>query len=283
MVDRELLFQMLLDKKWDGIAKVMFRNPGIVQTDPIIKKAIDLFEDQFFSDTENLNSNDKLKIFEYPNLVIESNRKAFTETFVNRFVDEKLKIMHELNRDGLISYASSHQNRPLAQIILKELQQNKPEDIANSLRKNTTIKSNKIIAGVDPKTIKLFKSRQEENFFEAIRRAFPTYHPYPNVAVSCILDFEKIKNSLTQGQKEYFFKAIVDSVVFDSSKGYMPRYFIELDSSFHDSPKARENDAMKQAIFVAANVKLIRVRPENSGEASADRFHQLVLDIMRDL
>lgn len=282
MFDRESLFTLLYEKKWDDIAKILYKNPKLLQTDPVIKQAIQLFETEFFADTEVLDSKEKLKIFEYPGLVVELSQKSFSSSFVDRFLDEKLAILKELESDTLISFAASHQDRPLAKEILKEIQSKRPESIADARRQNLSIKSTNTDSS-HAKTIKLFKSKQEELFFEAVRKSFPTYHPYPNVALSCILDFEVIKGKLNQAQKDYFFRSIIDSVVFDTASGYQPRYFIELDSPFHDNDRAKANDAMKDAIFEAANVKLIRIRAYDISECTVENFQNLVLEVMREL
>lgn len=279
---REDLFQLIASKDWDAIAKLLYKNSAILDADPIIQRAIQLFEDEFFSSTGRMSARAKLKLFEYPGLVIDLKASTFSRSFVDRFVDEKLAILRELNSDLLLNYALSHQDRPLAKEIIREVEERRPEEIADELRQNVSIKSTRNRAGVAAGT-KLFKSRQEENFFEAVRRAFPTYHPYPNVALSTVINFDAIKGSLTAEQRNYFFRAIVDSVVFDGNKGYQPIYFFELDSHFHDEPRAQSNDKMKDAIFEAANTKLIRIRAEEIEEASVDRFYGLVIEVMRNL
>ncbi len=89
--------------------------------------------------------------------------------------------------------------------------------------------------------------------------------------------------NLSSIKKEYFFRAIVDSVVFDSSNKYQPKFFFELDSHFHDNERARNNDEMKNIIFEAANVKLIRIRAYDLKETSVKQFYELVLEVMRGL
>ncbi len=61
----------------------------------------------------------------------------------------------------------------------------------------------------------------------------------------------------------------------------MPMYFFELDSPFHDNIRARGNDAMKDAIFLAANVKLMRIRAYTAEEATVSKFKELVFELMR--
>ena len=282
MLDREALFQMLARKEWNEIAKVMYKNSKLLGSDPIIQQAIRLFESEFFSETECLDPREKLRVYEYPGLIIDIRKHAFSESFVERFIDEKLKLLRAINSDSLLSYAASHQERPLAREIIQYIQTKAPEIIADARRENVSIKSTHT-TNSKSKTINLFKSKQEQNFFEAVREAFPTYHPYPNVSVSCILDFDAVKAQLSQPERDYFFRAIVDCVVFDTKDGYEPKFFIELDSNLHDKARAKENDRMKDAIFNAANVKLIRIRAHHGNETTVQKFKQLILEIMRSL
>lgn len=280
MFERERLFQLLAKKEWNEIAKILHKNPGIIHTDVIIQQAIKLFENEFFADIQPLNAKEKFSRFEFIGLVVDAKQSSFSKSFVDRFIDEKLMILNELQSADLIGFASHHQHRPLAKKILSEIYSKSPEIIADARHQNVTIKTTKT-TNSHSKTIKLFKSQQEENFFEAIRKAFPTYHPYPNVSLSCVINFDEIIQDLTQKQRDYFFKAIIDCVVFDASKGYQPMYFFELDSHFHDDERVKANDNMKDSIFAAANVKLIRIRVHKASEATVSKFQELVLDVMR--
>ena len=282
MVDREILFHMLAKKEWGSIAKIMYQNKKLIASDPVFSQAIRLFESEFFVETDPLPLNEKRKAYEYPGLIIDLNQHSFSNEFVINFIDRKLKLLQEIDSDHLLVYATEHHDRPLAVKILNEIQSNKPEIIADARRPNVSIKST-ATTNERPKTTNLFKSGQEQQFFEAIREAFPTYHPYPNVAISCVIDFEKIKKTLHNEEKDYFFKAIVDSVVFDTRNGYEPKFFFELDSHYHDNERAKKNDRMKDSIFQAANVKLIRIRAHNLGETTIQKFKQLVLEVMRGL
>jgi hypothetical protein len=71
--------------------------------------------------------------------------------------------------------------------------------------------------------------------------------------------------------------------VFDSNNNYEPKFFIELDSQYHDSGTAASNDNMKDNIFKAANVKLIRIRADDQRDTTVERFRELVVEVMRGL
>lgn len=259
----------------------MHSNPKLIGSDPVIAQAIGLFETEFFKHTDSLTPQDRQKVYKYPTLLIELKSKTFSENFSNSLIDRNLQVLKDINSPNLVSFASQNQHRSLAIEILKDIQNKTPEKLADACREDVSVKATETNVGI-PKIIKLFKSKQELNFFNAIREAFPTYHHYPNVALSCVIDFLLIKSSLTPQERDYFFRAIIDCVVFDSNKNYEPKYFFELDSSYHDSDKAKKNDDMKDHIFKLANVKLIRIRAYNQEKTSVQSFKDLVVEVMRN-
>ncbi|MBD1571608.1 DUF2726 domain-containing protein [Aliivibrio sp. S10_S31] len=107
--------------------------------------------------------------------------------------------------------------------------------------------------------IPLFKSEQEEVFYEALKSTYPNFFIYPNVAVNNIFDFEQIKPHLQSSERDYFLKAIIDFVVYDPSD-HTPKFFFEVDSCYHDSAEARIRDNKKNNIFNVAGIKLHRIR-----------------------
>lgn len=282
MDDREQLYKLLSQKDWEAIGKILYKNKKARTQDPFLSQVTTFFEAEFFTFAEPLPPAARAKQFEFTNLIIELGQHGFSQTFVDRFVDERLKLMQQTNHSALLNYAQTHQQRPLAKQIIQSFLQTRPETVAGSLRENLTIRSTEVVAG-KARTIRLFKSKQEENFYEAVRRVFPTYHPYPNVALSCVLDYQAIKGQLSEKTKTYFFQAIIDSVVFDVGSGYEPKYFIELDSTFHDGAQAQMNDQLKDSIFRAANTKLTRIRPLDAKASSVDEFEKLVREVMRSL
>ncbi|EQB2605059.1 DUF2726 domain-containing protein [Aeromonas salmonicida] len=116
----------------------------------------------------------------------------------------------------------------------------------------------------------LFKSKLESEFYQALKNVFPTYFIYPNVALSNIFEFDKIQEHLEVNSKNYFFKAIIDFVVYDPTDNHTPKYFFEVDSAYHDTDKAKLNDELKNGIFSIANIELFRIRP--SDQIDGNRF-----------
>ncbi|WP_225927249.1 hypothetical protein [Pseudomonas ekonensis] len=204
MEDREQLYALLAQKDWEAIGKVIYKNKKTKTQDPFLNQVTEYFEAEFFTFAASLPAAERTKQFEFTNLIIELGQHGFSQSFVDRFVDERLKLMQETKHHALLNYAQSYQHRPLAKQIIKSFMQTSPEAVAASLHENMKIRATEVVGG-NAKTIRLFKSRQEENFYEAVRRVFPTYHPYPNVALSCVLDYPAIKDQLSEKAKLYFF------------------------------------------------------------------------------
>lgn len=147
LFDRESLFRMLANKDWDSIAKTMYRNSALIDSDPVFAQAIRLFESEFFAETDSLSPGEKKKVYEYPGLVIELRQHAFSRTFVERFVDTKLGFLKSTGSQSLLSYASQHQERPLAVQILQGIQSSAPETIADARRANVSIRATPVEGG----------------------------------------------------------------------------------------------------------------------------------------
>lgn len=128
-------------------------------------------------------------------------------------------------------------------------------------------------------TVGLFKSRQEEAFFQAVRDVFATFFVYPNVALSALVDYDAVRDGLTPDERAYFFRGLVDCVVFDPEGGFRPRWFFEVDSPLHDVPERQVNDRRKERILALAGQRLWRVRPR--GRADRAAFAALVRALVR--
>lgn len=120
-----------------------------------------------------------------------------------------------------------------------------------------------VYLGRDHRT-SLFKSAQEERFFYAVRQVFPSFAVYPNVALSALLDFKGIGPALSGEEAAYFFRAVVDCVVFDQHQRYRPVYFFELDSIYHEDADQQHRDHMKDRILALAGQTLHRIRLDHT-------------------
>ncbi len=96
----------------------------------------------------------------------------------------------------------------------------------------------------------------------AAREVFATYFVYPNVALSSLVDYDRLKAHRSGTERRYFFHARIDCVVFDQHDGYRPRFFFELDSPFHDADDRQMRDRHKNRILALAGQRLYRIRPQ---------------------
>jgi hypothetical protein len=164
------------------------------------------------------------------------------------------------------------------QTIIKDYENFILKKIPHSQSNIVQVIGNKNLESIDGRR-SLFKSAQEKEFFNAVCDVYPQFIVYPNVAVSSVLNFERIKEFLSQSERKYFFMAVVDCVVFDYNQLFLPKYFFELDSLFHDSPAQSQKDKYKNNIFSAAGQKLYRIRQTGNNQKKVD-FTKLIKELL---
>ncbi|SMC71318.1 DUF2726 domain-containing protein [Cellulophaga tyrosinoxydans] len=108
----------------------------------------------------------------------------------------------------------------------------------------------------------IFNSPQEKELYLASRRILKSEIILPNIALSSIIN-SKVIELLEKKTKTFFFHSTLDLCIVDSET-FKPKFFIELDSSWHDKPKQIENDRMKDEIFEKAGMELHRLRKKEN-------------------
>jgi len=119
----------------------------------------------------------------------------------------------------------------------------------------------------------IFNSPQEKELYLASKRILKNEIILPNIALSSIIN-SKIIELLENKTKSFFFKSTLDLCIVDSNT-FKPKFFIELDSSWHDKPKQIENDRMKNEIFEKAGMELHRLRKKEN--KSMDEIFELYI------
>lgn len=279
MINPEILFKLLEERNWDQFLKVLQAHKNEIHGNPVANQALHHFHLEYEKDIQNEGTyNTKslktiylfqmARIYKFPDNMFN---KAM-EKLLNQYKEKSLKKAYDL--------AVSIDHITAARKIINEYSKTQPTQVDHSQSGNILLATNaeETVIG---KTINLFKSRQEINFFRAVVSSFPNYHTYPNVAISCLIDFESIKQELTSNEKNYFFTSIVDCVVFDISDGYKPKYFFEVDSIYHDSEEQKKKDRQKDKYFSLCGEILFRVRPL-SKEATEGDFKQLVSESIKE-
>jgi hypothetical protein len=270
-IDYELIYQLTYRKNWADLLDLVHKYSNAASSDDLVKKAVKTFEDEFFSELERGNTiNNSEALIQKLFLLHKGRIYQLPEARANRILIELIIINKNKGRikqaHDLAKFYSEH---PLCIEIIKQYEESLPKIIPHSQSEQIKVTENKNIADVNH-TISLFKSQQEVDFFMAIRDVFIMHIVYPNVALSCLVDFEKIKSSLSQEEKDFFFRGIVDCVVFDQYNNFKPICFFELDSPHHDIPEQKIKDGYKDHILALAGQKLYRVRKALSNQGKAE-------------
>jgi hypothetical protein len=257
--DREEVFQWIMKKDWANLTKFLHAHAQQVDKDEILKTAIATFIKQFIVELKagkiGPDSTDNIG-----QLFILHRTKLF------RIPDEDFGVLAvelvQRNKDNVeqaLMYARSFPSHEVCAETIRRYEERLPKRVSHSQGNILQVTENRNIA-VAAFTKPLFNSQQEKEFFQALRQVFPRYDVYPNVALSCLINFEAIKSNLSAEERSFFFSGIVDCVVFDQHRDHTPVYFFELDSVYHDTPEQRGKDQYKDNILSAAGQKLYRIR-----------------------
>lgn len=235
--------------------------------DRAVTRAIDIFLDEFFRH-DHSESPLEAQILEKLLLLDRSGRIELDEERREEVV-LRLVRMHDSEPDLAVSYARFLPDHPSCRTILEEAG---PAASSRLSAAGASVAVHRIgSAGRDPEREpvtgrldglrSLYRSDLERRFHLAVMEVFPHFLAVPNVALQAIVHFESIRHRLTDSERAYFFKGMIDVVVFDPQRELHPNYLFELDSPYHDDPKARERDEMKNRIVEAAGARLYRLRP----------------------
>jgi len=282
----ENIYELLQKSDWDKLLSIESKHRTDIIKDPMIKQIFDVY---FIDAVINYVKNEKDKLS--CSLVLKK--------IYNRFIHHRNKtysIPDKKFEELVIHYLSTLQMVGSSDIAYNIAQKWKDIEEANKfvvLYENTHSKelihsnNDTIKVSVNPNiqkenhTISLFKSNQEYEFYYAIRESYPNYLTYPNVAVSCIIDFDKIKDNLNKNEKEYFFKAIVDCVVYEElNTDFIPKFYFELDSIYHDEEKQKVKDSIKDKFFSLAGQELMRIRGKYNISLKRNDFKKMIKEVL---
>jgi hypothetical protein len=276
VLDPEILFGLLQERKWDEFLGFLRSHKDEINKNPIALQALFHFHQQFEMDLDGESTctiGDLKMVF----LFDIANYYKFPEEMFIKSMTKYLLLTKEDSLKSAYGLACQLKNVPLSKEIINDYEKTQPVMLRHRQESRVNASYNQIEAVIGS-TIPLFKSKQESEFFKAVVACFPNYQTYPNVAVSCLVDFDSIKSEITGQQRDYFFKSIVDCVVFDV-RTYMPKYFFEIDSVYHDAPAQKEKDATKDRFFSLCGEKLYRIR-SSGGAITAKEFEDLIHDVV---
>jgi very-short-patch-repair endonuclease len=277
--NQEDIYKLLAAENWPALLSFLWENPQVIATDAIIRHAIDTCESVFFAKLDTEADKEKLINTLESFYVLHTQKKYQLAGERFKLVTvELVRLWRDKNLEQAYHRARLFPTDELCQSVIKEYEDALPRQVAHTQTSLISVTENKNVADFDGRCT-LFKSKQEKEFYEAVRDAFPMYIVYPNVAVSSILDFGLLKDRLTSAERTYFLQATVDCVVFDyHSEMYLPKYFYELDSVYHDWPGRKVKDGYKDNILAIAGQTLYRIRREGVTQGRGD-FTKLIREI----
>lgn len=258
--DQEILYSYLQNRRWKDFLSVLSRNKKEITSNPTALNATKYFLSELF---KNVNENQpELYLEEFDMIILLHAGKYFVldEDDFRKVIKFKLDGQDVVNSEKAYNFARNYMQYDFAKNYCEVYESRQPEKVSHSNEDKISVVINKNISEEDF-TIPLFKSNRERIFFNALKDYFPNYHTYPNVAVSSVIDFNKISTFLTSPQKDYFLKSIIDCVIFDPSEEYKPKYFFEIDSDYHDEESIKQKDEWKDLFFSLSGKKLYRIRP----------------------
>jgi hypothetical protein len=279
-LNSEQVYQFLAQKKWSELVDLLHTYCKVITSDYALDAAFKVVESEIFRNFDEFQQDEKFER-NLSNLHLLHSGKLYllSDTTVNKLIVELAKLY---DRKGDIEqayyYAAKFPQDSLCASIIEKYSQTLPKVVTHSQSQKIRVTENKNVSASNH-TISLFKSSQEHDFFMAVRDVFPMFMVYPNVALSTLIDFDKIQSLLSSDEKNYFFTAVVDSVVFDQHKEYIPIYFFELDSSTHDNDSQRKRDKMKDNILAAAGQRLYRIRKLSHSQGKKE-FMKLISEVV---
>ena len=279
-IDYEQIYQLTFRKQWAELLELVYKYSKFASSDELVKRAVNTFENEFFEELDKGIAKDNIEtVLENLFLLHKGKIYSLTEDRAITVVVELVNIYR--NKGSMLeayNYAKFYPKQEICSEVIRLHQESLPKVVEHSQSHQIKVTENKNISNVKY-TTSLFKSHQEMEFFMAVRENFQMFVVYPNVALSCLIDFDKIKSNLSQEERSFFFRGIVDCVVFDQHESYKPIKFFELDSSYHDSSEQKLRDSYKDKILAVAGQTLYRIRKTSENQGRAE-FMKLIREIV---
>lgn len=271
-IDREEIIKLISEHNWIKLFEIFKINENYIQIqeDNILSNMMDtLFVNELISDfTENGTPTIKYLLGQFYVLHKSLNHK-FQLSDVN-YKKLVLRLMvSEENIEIAYKYAQVYPEESESLKIIDQYNKIQPNIISHSLEDKLHITQNKDISLIDAR-IGLFKSKQEYYFYQAIIECYPMYLVFPNVSLNAIIDFDTISKKLSNEEKHFFWKGLIDCVIINPANDYKAIAFYELDSSFHDNAEQKKRDLMKDSILAKSGQILERIRPKTNKYSKDD-------------
>ncbi|WP_266204083.1 DUF2726 domain-containing protein [Pontibacter kalidii] len=287
--DPDIIYQLVSNKDWEKLITIFKdqKKCSLIFDDPRLSSFINqyLIIELLSNTLQNQNPSFKYYLQDFYTLY-HSTKHNFTLNLEDykRLVVKIAELEATYDIEKALNFAQLFPEEEICCQIIQHYEESKPNIIGHSQQEEVQVTYNKFIIENDGR-ISLFKSRQEYLFYRAVRDIFQSFMVFPNVALSAVIDFESVKDHLTQEEKDYFFKALIDCVIIDSEDNFRAIRFIELDSPYHRDSRQKMKDGWKDRILGVAGQRLIRiesiVKHENE-EATIATFKKLIREVINE-
>jgi len=285
-VSAESVYELILDGTWPTVLDFIHSDWKDRASDAQFRHLVDTFVDAFTTTLPDRSSGGHA--FE------DKNQSEMAERILLFQLSGQFQIRAAQFRDLVLRLVDHFSETPSKALSLAQFLPVEPECAAiiemygrpKIRRVQGTETSNVSVVGDKqngeaPPAPALFRSDQEIRFFEAMVKVFSHHLVYPNVAVQSVVAFESVERDLSTKEREYYFRSLIDCVLFDPAADYRAVAAFELDSPLHDDARQEEKDKMKDRIMARAGVPLVRVRPHNA-QMTQDDFMKLLHKMKED-
>ena len=274
IVNQETVYDLIFRERWTELLDLVHVRRDSIEGDALLAHALDTFTEVFCerlaSDGPERHGLEIEKLF----LLHVGGFHRLPNEALERIVAH-LVALHADRPEAAASYAKHYPSNPICARALARFQVR--ERVEHTKSERIAFDQTLAFADVD-RTVPLFKSQQEVAFFKAAREVFATYLVYPNVALSTVFDFAAMRDELSSSERQYFFRGVIDCVIFDQHNEYRPLYFFELDSPLHDDEATRDRDLHKDRIVSVAGKKLFRLRA-SGGRMTRDELVSVLREV----
>lgn len=262
VLSQETIYQHLYAEAWEALLGLIHQHAAWVSADALAAQAIRLAIDTLF---RRLAADPNAITSEVLEKLLLLHRGGFYQLSDEQMEQAVVLLVerHTEQPEVAVSYARFWPEHPTCAAVLAAYAAPVVEPIAHSQADHVSVTQTGEM-GATSHTISLFRSQQERVFFMAVREVFPAYLVYPNVALNSIVEYEAIQPHLSAAERSYFFRALVDCVVFDQHDDYRPRFCFELDSPLHEDAQRQTKDRYKDRILALAGQPLHRIRAHMS-------------------
>jgi Protein of unknown function (DUF2726) len=271
----ETIFAGTLAEEWGPVLDIIQKHGAILSSDPVFRQAVDTFIKAFLSSQKGPSFSAPIdaSISERILLFHAANRIRLQTPDLQMLVHRSLHYWQsDVSRS--VGLAKLLPDDPVCQTILNESDLSQRAVGGIAVTERSTERSTETSTGKGTETppgnlsrpalLPLFKSHQEKEFYHAVRSFYPQQLIGVNVSIHAVVNLDLVRAQLTNRERNYFYKALLDCVVYNIDDEYRPMIVFEIDSPLHDDQNQIERDALKDRILAVAGLRLVRIRPDQS-------------------